>query len=261
MTFNMFRSILILVVVLVFSVAANDIDLLLDVEHSFDGGSSWHPRGKLKYVVNKQEKKLSVKLEPPTYKFSKDEVTKLKSSWLSVRIPVVDVSGQVADKRYLVTSTRGCALLNDPKEVFSLLTDKTGSLIGLQYDRPLISECSSSSSSSSIDHLEITTKIVAVLPKEVASLQASKLDIDQLTKGEQAQKEPQAPQGFMQQYWHIILPAMLVYTLFIAPQPAGEAPAGGEAAGPAGAVAAGTAGAVAAGAAQAPQGRKRRTNN
>jgi len=217
---------LVAIILSALDVSANDVDLVLEVEKSLDGGKTWTPRGKLKYVVNKQEKKLSVKFEQPTFTFTKQEVQTLKTSWLSVRIPAVESNGQIVPAVHLVTSTHGCAIVQDPKEVFSLLTDKTGALIALQYDRPLVPDCSNAAETKG-DELEVASKIVAVLPKEGASVPApQKMNLDSLVKEEAAQKEQQAPQGFFQQYWYIIMPAVLVYTLLTAPQGPDDQPAG-----------------------------------
>lgn len=197
------------------STAPNDVDLVLPVERSI-GGKEWTSSGKVKYVVNKQEKKLSVKFEQPTFVLKKPQLEQLRKDWMSVRIPVVSTTGKVVEGQYLVTSVKGCALLQDPKEVFTVLTDKTGALIALQYDRPLLPACVDKDVP---QELEIASKIIAVLPKETPALPAPRIDPETLTKNvDGTPKEQQQPQSFLQQYWYLILPSILAYTLLTAPQ-------------------------------------------
>jgi hypothetical protein len=237
----------------VINVSANDVDLSLDFEQSI-GESAWTSRGKVKYVVNKAEKKLSVKFENPTFKLNTVELAKLKAGWLRVRIPVVNTEGAIVPGKFLMTSVKGCALIQDPKEVFSLLTDKTGSLIGLQYERPLITECSDKPLP---NELEVASKIIAVLPKEAQSLPMPRIDAEPIQQGEGKQQEqPPAQKSFLQEYWYLILPSIVIYTMLTAPaEPPAAAPAGEPSTA---AIAAGSATAAAAAAPAGAQVRRRK---
>jgi len=230
------------------SVSANDVDLHLDFEQSIvmgdDGEDVWRPRaGKVRYVVNKAEKKLSVKFDNPIFKIGEAELNKLKSGWLRVRLPAVNSQGEVVKGKYLVTSIKGCSLLQDPKEVFSLITDKTGALMGLQFDRPLSSDCDSTQTVP--QELEVTSKILAALPKEVGSLPLPRIDPETIIQGDGKQKEQQPQtQSFIQQYWYIILPSIILYTLLTAPGGSPEPSTAAAAAAGGAAAAAGAAGAT-----------------
>jgi hypothetical protein len=238
------------------AVAANDIDLLLDFQHSFVDESSqkegdWVSRGKVKYVVNKSEKKLSVKFENPSFPLSEEDVEKLGRSWMRVRIPAVDSQGNIVPEKYLITSVKGCAIIQDPKEVFSMLTEKSGAVIGIQYDRPTQMDCKPGDVPKK--KIDITSKIVASLPKETASLPVPKIDADSLQgpDGKPGAKEAPAQQSIFQQYWYLILPSIVIFQLLTAPQQGEQPPADGQPAAPG---AAGTTGASAAGTAVAAAG-------
>jgi hypothetical protein len=96
-------ALVLLVIGMVFS--QNDVDLELNFEHSI-GNQPWVSRGNLKFVLSKAEKKLSVKLDNPTFDLSGEDIKKLNSpsAMMRVRIPVLDASGQVLPGRFLVVS-------------------------------------------------------------------------------------------------------------------------------------------------------------
>jgi hypothetical protein len=237
----------------------NDVDLSLDFEHSIGNDGEWQSRGnKVRYVVNKSEKKLSVKFENPTFKLNAADILKLSTGWMRVRIPVVNTEGAVVPNKYLVTSVKGCALVQDPKEVFSLLTDKTGALIGLQYERPLISECSDKPLPT---ELEVASKVIAVLPKEAPSMPLPRIEADAVKEGsvgKDGEPAQAAPKSFLQEYWYLIVPSIVLYTIMTAPKEAPVDPAAAAAGVGASAVAKATGAAVAGTA--AASGTKRRKN-
>ncbi|KAH9257754.1 hypothetical protein BASA81_004220 [Batrachochytrium salamandrivorans] len=218
--------------------SSNDVALDLPLEQSIANGP-WTSRGNLKFVLKKTEKMLSVKLDQPTFEVtSKEDIAKINSpgTWVRLRIPAVDSTGQVLANEFLITSQRGCALMRDPKEVLSLVTDKTGAVIALQHERPsLIGTCLPSSPSS----LKLATKVVAVMPKESASQplgMTSNLDLVRAApeasataaggKEEGENKEKSAfQQSFLVQYWYIFGPMFIAYTIFTAPT-APDAPPG-----------------------------------
>ncbi len=204
-----FLSLLLLVSV----VLANDVDVSLPLEQSVNFGE-WTSRGTLRLVVNKQEKKVSVKLSEPQWTVQGSQLAE-EGSLVRVRMPAVDSDGQQG--HWLMTSVPGCALLNDPKELFHLTTDKQGQIVALQYERP--QGCGTKRGGGEV---QVVSKVVAVLPKEVASPPAPQMTLDHIPvskPGEESTEQEQAPQSFLQQYWHILLPAFLVYTLLTAQVP------------------------------------------
>lgn len=247
----MLRVWLLLVVVAVLAagvaLAGNgDVSLDLPLEQSIANGP-WTSRGNLKFVLKTTEKMLSVKLDQPTFEItSKEDLAKLNSpgTWVRLRLPAVDSAGQVLANEFLVTSQRGCALVRDPKEVLSLVTDKTGSVIALQHERPSLDGACLASPPSS---LKLATKIVAVMPKEAGAQplgMVSNLDLVRAAPdasatgaggggGEEGEtKEKSAfQQSFLVQYWYIFGPMFIAYTIFTAPA-AADAPPGAAAAAP-----------------------------
>lgn len=246
--------------VLVSVAFASNVDVSLDFEQSI-GDGPWVSRGKLRFVVNKEEKRISVKFENPTFTVSGQDVQLLNQSWMTVRIPMVNSLGEVVPDRYVVTSVRGCALIQDPKEVLHLLTEKTGALLALQYERPVASVCRSGAALP--ERIEVASKIVAVLSKEAPALAAPTYNLDKASRGsgkegEDGDGENPPPQSFLQQYWHIILPSLVVYSILTAPQgpPPGDAAQGNEATTGADATAAAAAAAAATGATLAATSKK-----
>ena len=231
-------------------VCSNDIDLKLLCEFSI-GNEPWQPRGNINFIVNKSDKKLSVKFENPTFKFNREEVIKLSSNWLRLRIPVVDFEGKIVPNKYLITSVRGCVLIKDPKELLLLSTDKTGALYALQYDRPASNTCEINNNLDELPkELEVASKITAVVAKEVPALPVPVLTGEILKPGDDSNDQKPPPQSFFQQYWYIIVPSIVLYTLLLGNPPEQPAPQAGQ-----------PSGAPSAPVASAGPSRKRRTGN
>lgn len=93
--------------------------------------------------------------------------------------------------------------------------------MALQYDKPVSGKCEPVSTFK--EPIEIVSKIVWSVPKEIASLPQTGIDPSMIAdsegktpKDKSKNANEQQAQTLFQQYWHIIVPAVLIYTLMTA---------------------------------------------